>query len=54
MEFIAEAFDHLRCELGIEGVHLTGFARCQMDDQERNDGDKKQGNDLLYNAPTDE
>jgi hypothetical protein len=54
MEFIAEALHHLRGELGVEGVHLTGLPRCQMDDQERDNGDKEQGNNLLYDAPTDE
>ena len=53
VELLAEALDHLRGELGVHGIHLTGFSGGQVDDQKRNNGDEEEGDDLLNNAPSD-
>ena len=51
VELCAKALDHFRGEPGIERIHLAGFSGGQMDDQERNHRDKKEGNDFLYDTP---
>ncbi len=51
VELLAKAFHHLRCELGIKGIYLTGLTGSQVDDQKRDHRDKEQGDDLLYDTP---
>ena len=50
MELFAKSLHHFRGKLGIQGIHLTGFSRGQMDDQKRDNGDEKEGDDLLYDT----
>ena len=50
MKFFPKPLYHLWGELGIQGINLAGLTRGKVDDQERHDGDKKNGNDLLYDA----
>ena len=54
MKRFTKSFHHFRCELWIHGVYLTRFAGGQVYDQKRDDGDKKEGDDLLYDTTTDE
>ncbi len=48
-----KSFHHLRGELGIQWIHLAGFAWGQVDDQEGDHRNKEQGDNLLYDTPAD-
>jgi len=50
MKFFPKSLHHLWGELGIQGINLAWLARSKMNDQKGYDGDKKNGNDLLYDA----
>ena len=52
--FLLEPFQNLGREFRIERIHLAGFPRSQVNDQKRDNHHKKQGDDLLNDAPTDE
>ena len=54
MKRLSKSLHHLRRELGVQGINLAGLTRGKVDDQERHDGDEKKGDDLLYDASTDE
>ena len=50
MKLFPKSLHHLWGELGIQWINLAGLARSKMNDQKGYDGDKKNGNDLLYDA----
>ena len=54
IKFPAVAFHHFGCEFGVQGIHLAGLTRRQMDNQKRNHGYKKEGNAFLNGAAGDE
>ncbi|GAJ12279.1 unnamed protein product [marine sediment metagenome] len=54
VKLFAKSLYHLRRKLGIQRVYLAGLARCKVDDQKRDNRDKEQGDDLLYDTATDE
>ena len=53
MKLLTKSLYHLRRELRIQRINLAGLTRGKVDDQERHDGDKEKGDDLLYDASTD-
>ena len=50
IELFPHPFHHLRCKLGIQRINLARFAGCQMNNQKRDHGNEKEGNDLLNDA----
>ena len=50
MKLFAKSLHHLRCELGIKGIYLAGFSGSEVNDQKRDNRDKEEGDDLLYDA----
>jgi hypothetical protein len=54
MKGFAETFHELRSESGVERIHLARFARREVNDEERDDGDEEQSDDLLNEASADE
>ena len=53
MKLFLKAFHHFGGELGVERVHLAGFARRQMNNQKGNDRNKKERDAFLNNTAAD-
>ena len=53
MKFLPESFNNLRCEFGIERIHLARLTRRKVDDQERNHRDEEEGDHFLDDASAD-